>query len=281
MKKVAVITAILGNYEKTCKQFVPQTVDTDFICFTDDPSIENNGWLIDTTPYYRTHPSELDTGYFINSIDKVDELKMYSNSHTFNLAKYYKQAWYNIPRLKDYDVVIWIDGSIEITSEKVAEYMLELCPTYGIVSWHHELRGGNLIWEVEASYLPRYHYREYLEQLQPYQDVVRQYHEYIEDGFEEGYFRDIYPRPEGRGRGDHFGVWATGFVAFDNRLPEVKSFMDIWYLQTLKYTTQDQVGFVKAAWDSKLVPYTLPDAILGGNHPHVETDVFKVHSHGT
>ena len=34
MSKVAFITAILGDYEITCKPFVKQTIETDFICFT-------------------------------------------------------------------------------------------------------------------------------------------------------------------------------------------------------------------------------------------------------
>ena len=48
------------------------------------------------------------------------------------------------------------------------------------------------------------------------------------------------------------GVWYTAFVAFWNRnmhaptdavSRRVRAFVDDWYLQTLKYTTQDQVGF--------------------------------------
>ena len=159
--KVAFITAIYGGYDAVCKPFAKQTVDTDFICFTDDSNIENNGWIIDINPYHDTHPSPIDTGYY--------------NRHTFNIAKYYKQAWNNIPRLKDYDVVIWLDGSIEIISSDVSEYMLELCSKYNIVSWQHEMRAGKLIWEANACYLPRYMDRSYLDQSQPYQDIIAQY----------------------------------------------------------------------------------------------------------
>lgn len=70
MKKVAFITAILGNYELTCKKAVQQTVDSDFICFTDNKDIESNGWIIDTNPYHSTHKSPIDTGFYLNSIDK-------------------------------------------------------------------------------------------------------------------------------------------------------------------------------------------------------------------
>jgi hypothetical protein len=277
-KKVAFITSILGNYELTCKPFVEQTVDSDFICFTDNPNIKSNGWIIDTTPYHDTHKSPVDNGLYNNSITKEGRLKVLENRHTFNLAKYYKQSWKNIPRLKDYDVVIWLDGTIEITKGDVSEYMIELCEKYDIVSWHHEMRGGLLFHEAFSCYLEKYHNRNYLNQQQPYQDVISQYHTYLQEGYDEGYFLK-YPRIEGRGRGDHFGVWITCFVAFNNRSEKVTTFLDEWYLQTLKYTTQDQVGFPKVVQDLNLVPYTLPDKRFGGNDPHVSTDIFIKHDH--
>ncbi len=277
-KKVAFITSILGNYELTCKPFVEQTVDSDFICFTDNPNIKSNGWIIDTTPYHDTHKSPVDNGLYNNSITKEGRLKVLENRHTFNLAKYYKQSWKNIPRLKDYDVVIWLDGTIEITKGDVSEYMIELCEKYDIVSWHHEMRGGLLFHEAFSCYLEKYHNRNYLNQQQPYQDVISQYHTYLQEGYDEEYFLK-YPRIEGRGRGDHFGVWITCFVAFNNRSEKVTTFLDEWYLQTLKYTTQDQVGFPKVVQDLNLVPYTLPDKRFGGNDPHVSTDIFVKHDH--
>lgn len=277
-KRVAFITSILGNYELTCKPFVEQTIDSDFICFTDNANIKSNGWIIDTTPYHDTHKSPVDNGLYNNSITKEGRLKVLENRHTFNLAKYYKQSWKNIPRLKDYDVVIWLDGTIEITKGDVSEYMIELCEKYDIVSWHHEMRGGLLFHEAFSCYLEKYHNRNYLNQQQPYQDVISQYHTYLQEGYDEGYFLK-YPRIEGRGRGDHFGVWITCFVAFNNRSEKVTTFLDEWYLQTLKYTTQDQVGFPKVVQDLNLVPYTLPDKRFGGNDPHVSTDIFVKHDH--
>jgi len=280
--KVAFITSIMGNYEATCKPFAKQSIDSDFICFTDNNDIPSNGWTIDTTPYFDLYPSEVDTGYYINSITKKPPLTEFwkGNRHSFNLAKYYKQSWHNIPRLQEYDLVIWIDGSIEITSSEVAEYMLEKCKDYKIVSWQHEWRAGRLVWEAHASYLPRYHDTNYLNQSQPYQDVAGQYHNYLSEGYDETFW-ERYPRKEGRGRGNHFGVWTTGFVSFLNNSEEVKNFLDLWYLQTLQYTTQDQVGFPKVAQDTKLVPYTLPDSRFTGDDAHGETSIFKVHKHGT
>jgi hypothetical protein len=276
--RVAYITAIFGNYELTCKPFVSQTIESDFICFTDNPNIISNGWIIDTTPYHDTHKSPVDNGLYNNSLRKEGKLKELENRHTFNIAKYYKQAWKNIPRLLEYDFVIWLDGTIEISKNYVSEKMIPLCQEYKIVSWHHELRGGLLFHEAFSCYLGKYHDRNYLGQAQPYQDVIAQYHSYLQEGYDENFWKR-FPRKEGRGRGDHFGVWITCFVAFDNRDNYVTKFLDNWYLQTLKYTTQDQVGFSKVAQDLCLVPYTLPDENIKGQDPHVETDIFIKHDH--
>ena len=296
MSKVAFITSIMGNFEATCKPFVKQTIDSDFICFTDNPDIPANGWIVDTDPYWKTHPSKMDDGFGINSTRKSEKITKWapsfdsplnSNHHPFNLAKYYKQAWHNIPRLKEYDVVVWLDGTIEITKPDVAEYMLQLCEKYYIVSWHHELRGGHLAWEASASFVAKYIDKLYYGNYQPYQDVIRQYHEYIEQGYDESYWVNKVKRTEGRGGhpssewggSNHFGMWITCFVAFKTNCTQVEDFLDKWYLQTLKYTTQDQVGFPKTVQDTGLIPYTLPDERFPGNKPHEYTYIFIKHDH--
>jgi hypothetical protein len=278
--KVAYITAIYGSYESSCKPYVKQTIDSDFICFTDNPKLPLNGWSIDTLPYHFMIPSPLDNGLYVNSMFKKGKLGILSNLHPFNIAKYYKQQWHLIPRLTEYDVVIWMDGTLEILSPNISEYALEICPKYELMTWHHELRGGLLFNEAYTSFIPKYTNTDFNGYKQPYQDVIGQYHDYLQEGYDETYWKGKYNRVEGRGRGDHFGVWATGFLAFNNRSDFIPKFLDHWYLQTLKYTTQDQVGFPKAAQDFKWAPYTLPDKIFSGIEAHVENSMFKVHSHG-
>uniref|UniRef100_A0A6C0JFM2 Uncharacterized protein n=1 Tax=viral metagenome TaxID=1070528 RepID=A0A6C0JFM2_9ZZZZ len=72
---ICFITAIYGNYDLTCKKFVSQTLSTDFICFTDNPNIVNNGWTIDTTPYHYEIKNEIDDDNYTNSLS--------NNKHTF------------------------------------------------------------------------------------------------------------------------------------------------------------------------------------------------------
>lgn len=45
----------------------------------------------------------------------------------------------------------------------------------------------------------------------------------------------------------------------------------MWYLQTLKYTTQDQIGFSYVYQKTKIIPFTLPNNEIYGDNPHKET----------
>lgn len=265
-KKICFITAIFGSYEKTCKPFVKQSINTDFICFTDDNNIIKNGWIIDTTPYHIINKSRLDNDMYTNSFS--------NNKHTFNIAKYYKQSFHNIPILKEYDVVIWLDGSIEITYNKVSEHILDLIQEHKIVGWNHEGRNGILVEEVHGSGDSRYKSTHWNGQDQPYQDVDRQFQHYLNNGYNDSYYKNIsHCTP-------HLGVWVTCFVAFLKIDEHVKRLLNFWYLQTLEFTTQDQVGFSYVCQKMDLVPYTLPNNGIHGNEPHDSTMFYKKHCHG-
>ena len=264
--KICFITAIYGGYEQSCKRFVPQTVNTDFICFTDNPNINNNGWIIDTTPHHLVHKSSVDNDSYKNSITK--------NNHTFNVAKYYKQSFRHIPVLQKYDVVVWVDGTIEIVYDKTSEYILGKIGTEKIIGWHHEMRWGALQREVEASNFDRYTSTFWNNQSQPYQDVNHQFESYTNEGYNDAYFQDM------QHHSPHFGVWITCFVAFLNHDENVERFLDLWYLQTLQYTTQDQIGFPFVCQKLKMTPFTLPNAQIQGDRPHSNTQFYIKHNHG-
>lgn len=266
--KICFITAIYGNYEKTCKPFKNQTVKTDFICFTDNPEIESNGWILDATPYHYMflHPIYDNMTRYTNSFK--------NNNHSFNIAKYYKQAFQNIPRLKEYDIIVWIDGTIEITNPKTSEWIIEKMKTEKIIGWNHERRGGVLKKEVLASRDIRYWSDRWNNQDQPKQDIMLQYNEYIKNGYDEEYFKKKNDPNENK------GVWVTCLLAFLNKDSEVARFLNQWYLQTLKYTTQDQIGFSYICQKLNLIPYTLPDDEIKGEQPHSFTDFYIKNDHG-
>ena len=217
MATICFITAIYGNYESSCKTFVKQTVDTDFICFSDNKNIISNGWIIDTTPYHLINKSDVDNNNYINSIC--------NNKHTFNIAKYYKQSFRKIPILEKYDVIVWLDGTIEIIYDKTSEYILNNIYKEKIMGWHHDERNGFLMNEVDASHFFRYTSTYWNNQVQPYQDIDYQYKCYIDDGYDEQFFKNI------NSHTPHLGVWITCFVAFLFKNEDVEKFLDLWYLQ--------------------------------------------------
>jgi hypothetical protein len=76
------------------------------------------------------------------------------------------------------------------------------------------------------------------------------------------------------------GVWITCFIAFSNKDKKISNLLDLWYLQTLKYTTQDQVGFPYVCQNMNIVPYTLPNHKIYGDCPHEKTQFYIKHAHG-
>lgn len=263
--QVAFITAIVGGYEKTCKPHAAQSVPADFFCFAPGPGPLPDGggdgskWIIDTVPYHVLCPSPQDDGLQYNS----------NNRHTFFLAKYYKTSFHLIPVLRRYRYVVWLDGTIEITSGMVAEAVPSL--TTGrdtpVCSWKHEHRNRKgFAEEVAASHFVRYTSTHWFGQDQPYQDVDRQYESYLAKGFDETFFHKC-------------GVWVTCFVAFDLAHPLCVPLLETWYRQVLEHTTQDQLGFPFAAWVHKVQPYTLPDAVFSGDRPHTETCFYRKLAH--
>lgn len=268
--KVCYITSIYGSYETTCKPFVTQNIKSDFICFTDNENIINNGWIIDTTPYHILNKSPLDDNTQINSIE--------NNKHTFNIAKYYKQQFQNIPILKKYDVIVWLDGTIEITNPDTSLFIKKRIYDYKIIGWMHEKQGGELKKEMEGSDFERYTSTFWNNQSQPYQDVYKQYHHYVNDGYTDEFFENALTKNKHNEK--NLGVWITCFVAFLNNDESVTNFLNLWYLQTLKYTTQDQIGFSYVCYKTGLIPYTLPDEEISGDSPHNFTDFYTKHNHG-
>lgn len=266
MSKICFITAIYGDYESSCKKFTQQTIDTDFICFTNNENIISNGWIIDTTPYHIVNVSNVDDNTYINS--------MCNNKHTFNIAKYYKQSFSNIPRLDDYDVIVWLDGTIEIIYDKTSEYILNNIYKEKIIGWNHERRYGFLSREVKDSNFERYTSTYWFKQSQPYQDVNKQYQSYLDDGYNDAFFKNI------NSHTPHMGVWITCFVAFLHKDKDVRRFLDLWYLQTLKYTTQDQIGFSYVCQKNNIIPFTLPNKEVFGDYPHNKTMFYIKNRHG-
>ena len=106
MGKVATYTCITGSYD-ALKQ--PKVVNKyiDYICFTDNLSIQSGAWKIVPIP---------------------DELKYLSNVKKQRIIKICPHRY-----LKEYDVSVWIDGNLEIQQDLmpfIQQYDLDMCPLY-------------------------------------------------------------------------------------------------------------------------------------------------------
>lgn len=76
------------------------------------------------------------------------------------------------------------------------------------------------------------------------------------------------------------GVWITCFVAFLHKDKKVKDFLDSWYLQTLKFTTQDQIGFSYVCQKTNMIPLTLPNNQIHGDRTNSNTMFYIKKHHG-
>jgi hypothetical protein len=272
--KICFVTAITGNYESTCKKPIEQTIGCDFKVFTDNPNIQTHGiWdIVDISKYYNGIDNNDINSNYINS--------MVNNKHTFNRAKFIKLNLYRIPELIDYDIVIWLDGTVQISNNRCAELIFNKIESgKNIIVYEHEYRSGNLKQEVIASNFNRYTSTNWNGQDQPYQDVNKQYEDYINEGFKEDWIKDYISENTGS-VSNNVGVWITCFVAFDMRKEETHRFLNEWWMQNLTKTTQDQIGFPYVCWKMKIIPYTLPDFEIGGSTPHYKTDLYIKHNHG-
>jgi hypothetical protein len=106
---------------------------------------------------------------------------------------------------------------------------------------------------------------------QPFQDVRAQYLSYIHNGYQQRYWRkqDVSYR-----NGLCIGLWRTRVIAYRMAYPIVKTFLDRWYLEILKWTTQCQVSFPYVAQKLNVVPYTFPSR----NFPFLHA--FEFYHHG-
>lgn len=75
------------------------------------------------------------------------------------------------------------------------------------------------------------------------------------------------------------GVWITCFVAFLIIDQDVNNFLNLWYLQTLKYITQDQIEFSYVCQKTNLIPFTLPNNEITTEGVYYKTLFYNKHNH--
>ena len=212
------------------------------------------------------------------AVDGINSLAQ--NRHPFNLAKVFKMQFYRFFDLSEYRAAVWLDATVRIISPQTAGIALMLVAqeTRNLVTFEHA-RGGLMSAEVAASKSEKYEGTHWGCCDQPYQNMTRQYEEYLQEGFTEKWWLDEYDAPMGISKRPEWGMWVTCFVAFDLQSPKSFEFLDAWWRENVIRTTQDQVTFPYLAWKMKVYPFSLPSpGVSGGTADH--NDLFEKTPHG-
>lgn len=134
--RIAFVSAIIGGYERTTKPVANQTVPVDCIVYSDRADLETHGiWRIIDTERYRLGINATDASPAYNN-------SLSNNTHTFNRAKFFKLNLHRLPELAQYDIVVWLDGTVEVTSPNAAATLVWLLRARGaaIVTFDHPHR---------------------------------------------------------------------------------------------------------------------------------------------
>jgi glycosyltransferase involved in cell wall biosynthesis len=202
--RIAVYTAIFGEYNPL--RAVPkQTVEADYYCYTDNYNLVCEGWKTVFADYPR------------------------KDLHPRIRAKYFKVLFHYLQELKGYDVLIYIDGSIEIKSADFVKWCLDNLKGDYLLFKHPER--DCIFEEFEASDECRKY---------DHEDKIAQRRDY----------RMRYP--------EHGGLYACG-VMVRRPTDQVKQTMQDWWHEILKYTYQDQVSFPIVCQDNGLKPDTFAE----------------------
>ena len=225
-KKVAVYTTIFGDYARL-NPVPKQSVEADFYCVTDS---------INMLPPERSSDGEQHWRF-------VPVLYPNASLHPRMRAKFFKMFPWEVNILSKYETVIFIDGSVEITSRDFVRFMLESC-TSDIALYRHPQRDC-IYEEVKASRaLVKYQGQDVESQVQFYQG--------------------IYPK--------HGGLWACGVMVRKIRSERIRELMAKWWWENVKWTYQDQLSFPVIC---KLLGIH-PTAIPGNQY---KNPFFKIHLH--
>ena len=224
---ICIYTAIYGDYDDL-KEQPRQTLDCDFLCFTDNSSVQARGWEV----AYRPGAPEM---------------------HPRMQAKYYKLMNHKIfapPRRwwpfnggtgrRRYDFTIWIDGSVRLKSESFVEEMIGFLGKYGMAMFVHPERDC-IYAEAQVCLHPDFlKYRGL-----PIREQV------------ESYKFEGYP--------EHNGLMAAGLILRDMRRRELHQINEDWWQENLRWTYQDQLSLPYVLWKNSY-GYDPINLNLWGNH---------------
>lgn len=236
--KIAAYTVITGNYDQL-RRWTKQSIPVDFFCFTDNPE-----GLINEMP-------EL-----TKMVTITQPLRPTTNRLLVPFS--YRLFPFEIPELSDYDLIVYLDGNVQIRHEDAIERYLRLfdVANHAVSMIAHPMR-DDLFDEIAVSkQIPKYRSMDFDEQIAFYQ-------------------KEEVPR--------HCGLWVNNLIFWNRHLDRAKTeeFQEVWFNETTKYgkpgyqdfNAQGQVTLGYIVWKLKFPLHTLP-------RTEYNQTGFRVHHHG-
>lgn len=197
--RIAIYTAIFGGYDQLKDQ--PPFSGVDYICFSDSPSLRSRCWRV---AYCEAPPEH----------SRITAKRFKTTPHLF------------LPQ--EYDISIWIDGSMVIVGASFIGKCLSSIGKWGISCMLHPV--GNCIYqEAEGCFrMPKY----------LSQPIIQQAKHYREQGYPE-----------------QNGLAACGIIVRDLRSETVKEKVEQvgcdWFAENVKWSYQDQISFPYVLWKNE------------------------------
>jgi len=242
-KRIAIVTAIFGDYDNLKEHAIKNRDMVDWYCFTDNKQLTSSQWQIINTTYHLSDKSNYKNSYV--NLHQPAEYNMMC-------AKYYKMQNHHIDALDKYDYIIWVDGSIILRENFVNQIMSEVIhPGRELVNFNHSVR-NNIKDELAVSIT-----------MQKYksQNLDSQYLHYIANGFP-----------------DSIGLFENTII-IRKKNDKTNKLFDLWWLHNQMYSYQDQISYPYVLWKSGCIPdYIINENVFNNTmYSYVDFNLMKKH----
>jgi hypothetical protein len=246
-KRIAVITAIYGNYDtlKDPKDIINKD-SVDWFCFTDDKNMKSSIWKVINRPYHIENNKE-EYKQYKNFFDNIKEDRV----KNMMSAKYYKIKTHEIDILKGYDYYIWVDGSMFLRPEFINNITKLINHPYELINFKHPER-STIKDEMNLSISMKKYEN---------QNILGQYDAYIKEGFP-----------------DDLGLFECTIIVKKN-IQRINEVFDLWWIQNLKYSYQDQISYTYCLWKKGVKPdYVIGEKVFNNTgYSYADYSLLKNH----
>ena len=217
-KKIAVITANIGGYDKDLTD-ISKIINKDFF-----------DWYYFTDSFI----TSMDWNIIENKTIEKNIKKTFGYKAMMN-AKYYKVQPFHIEILKKYEYIIWIDGSIELINlnfvEDIIRKIISTPLEKDILLFEHYIREN--IWDeyTLSCNIPKYSDCDMLIQVEKYMNDI-------------GYMKS---NPI---------MYECGTIIY-KACPSIYNLCDNWWEEINKYGFQDQLSFPYVLYKNGIIPELL------------------------